>query len=113
MTEIKEFKVDSRDYFSKSMFLIKEFLNNNKKIKIVGTTNNAVQATRVAESLRKLGYVDFDDIQTETLVNEGRRLTRLVITVHNTANFDKLYKESQEERKKREEERKNKEEKKP
>ena len=41
-----------------------------------------------------------------------RRLTRLVITVHNTANFDKLYKESQEARKKREEEKK-KEEKKP
>ena len=61
MTEIKEFKVDSRDFFPKSMFLIKEFLNNNKKIKIVGTTNNAVQATRIAESLRRLGYVDFDE----------------------------------------------------
>ena len=106
MSDIKEFKVDSRDYFSRSMFLVKEFLKNNKKIKIVGSTNNAVQATRVAESLRRFGYVEFDDIQTETLVSDGRRQTRLAITVHNTPDFDKLYKESEEARKKKEEEKK-------
>jgi len=55
--------------------------------------------------LRRLGYIDFDDIQTETLIREGRRQTRIVITVHNTPNFDKLYKESLEENKKRKEER--------
>ena len=109
MTDIKEFIVDSRDYFSKSMNLIKEFLNTNKKIKIVGYTQSAGQAAHVAEALRRLGYVEFDDIQTQTLIREGRRQTRIVITVHNTPNFDKLYKESLEERKKREEERNKKE----
>ena len=109
MSEIKEFKVDSRDFFSKSMYLCKEFLNTNKKINIVAPTNSASQATRLAETLRRLGYVQFDDIQTQTLIREGRRQTRIVITVHNTPDFDKLYKESLEERKKREEERNKKE----
>ena len=110
MSDIKEFPVDSRDFFTKSMYLCKEFLNTNKKINIVAPTNSASQATRLAETLRRLGYVQFDDIQTQTLIREGRRQTRIVITVHNTPDFDKLYKESLEERKKKEEERKKKEE---
>ena len=110
MSDIKEFIVDSRDYFSKSMNLTKEFLNTNKKIKIVANTRSASQAAHVAEALRRLGYVEFDDVQTQTLVTDGRRQTKLVITVHNTPNFDKLYKESLEERKKKEEERKKKDE---
>ena len=110
MSDIKEFPVDSREYFSSSMYLCKEFLNTNKKINIVATTSSAGQASRLAETLRRLGYVSIDDIQTQTLVRDGRRQTRIVITVNNTPDFDKLYKESLEERKKKEEERKKKEE---
>ena len=105
MTEIKEFKLDSRDYFSKSIYLVKEFLETNKKIKIVANTNSANDAARLAETLRRSGYIIIDDIQTETLVNNGRRETRLSLTVHNTSEFDKLYKADKEARKKREEER--------
>ena len=48
MSEIKEFKVDSRDFFSKSMYLCKEFLKTNKKIKIlVGSYwNNSVASVK-------------------------------------------------------------------
>ena len=106
MSEIKEFKVDSRDFFGKSMYLCKEFLKTNKKIKIVANSISASQATHIAETLKRLGYVEFDDIQTETSVANDRRQTRIVITVHNTPNFDKLYAENEEARKKREEERK-------
>ena len=112
MSDIKEFPVDSRNFFAKNMYLAKEFLNTNKKIKIVANTRSAREAARLAETLKRLGYVTFDDIQTETLVREGRQ-TRIAITVHNTPDFDKLYKESLEERKKKEEERKKKDEKKP
>ena len=108
MNDIKEFPVDSRVFFGNLMYLCKEFLNTNKKINIVATTNSASQASRLAETLRRLGYVSLDDIQTQTLVRDGRRQTRIVITVHNTPEFDKLYKESLEERKKKEEERKKK-----
>ena len=113
MTDIKEFPVDARNFFPKNMYLAKEFLNSNKKIKIVANTKSASQAVRLAETLKRLGYVTLEDIQTETLVREGGRQTRIAITVKNTPDFDKLYKDSQEERKKREEERKKKDEKKP
>ena len=106
MSDIKEFPVDSRNFFSKTMYLCKEFLYTNKKINIVSPTHSASQAARLAESLRRLGYVRFEDIQTQTLVRNDRRQTRIVITVSNTPEFDKLYKESLEERKKKEEERK-------
>ena len=112
MSDIKEFPVDSRNFFAKNMYLAKEFLNTNKKIKIVANTRSAREAVRLAETLKRLGYVTFDDIQTETLVREGRQ-TRIAITVHNTPDFDKHYKESLDERKKKEEERKKKDEKKP
>ena len=105
MSDIKEFKVDSRDYFSKSMYYCKEFLKSNKKINIVANTLNANEATRVAETLKRLGYIEFDDIKTETKVVNDTRQVRLVITVHVTSDFDRLYKENEEERKKRQEER--------
>ena len=106
MSDIKEFEVDSYKFFSKSMNEFKEFLKANKKIKIVGTTPNANQASHLAESLRRLGYIEFDDIKTETLVKNDSRQVRLVFTVHTTPDFDKLYQEHEAERKKREEERK-------
>ena len=113
MSDIKEFPVDSRNFLKKNIYLAKEFLNSNKKIKIVANTRSAGQAVHLAEVLKRLGYVTYDDVQTETLVREGGRQTRIAITVHNTPDFDKLYKESLEERKKREEDRKKKDEKKP
>ena len=101
MSDISEFKVDFRDRISRTMFLIKEMLKTSPKLNIVGTTNNAAQATRVAESLKRFGYIDFDNIQTETLIYDGKRQTRLIISVHKTANFDKLYNENEEARKKK------------
>ena len=108
MSDIKEFPVDPNDFFPRAMYLAKEFLNNNKKINIVAPTKSSSLACRLAETLRRLKYIEFDDIQTQTLIREGRRQTRIAITVHVTPDFDKLYKESLEERKKREEERKKK-----
>ena len=114
MTDIKEFPVDSRVFFTKQMYQFKEHLKENKKIKIVATTINANQATRLAETLRRLGYIEFDDVKTETLIKDGSRQVRIIITVHVTADFDKLYKEHEEERKKMEEEKnKQKDNKKP
>ena len=104
--KVEEFKVDSRDFFTKSLNLAKVSLRAHKKLKIVGTTLNVNEATRVAETLRRLGYIEFDDVQTETNVVNGTRQVRLVITVHITDDFERLFKENEEERKKKEEERK-------
>ena len=86
--------------------MAKVSLRAHKKLKIVGTTLNVNEATRVAETLRRLGYIEFDDVQTETNVVNGTRQVKLVITVHITDDFERLFKENEEERKKKEEERK-------
>ena len=110
MSDLKEFQVDSRNFFPKTLQQVKEFLNGNKKGKIVANTLSANQATGVAETLKRLGYIEFDDIKTVTNVVDNTRQVQLIITVHATPDFDKLFKESEEERKKREEERKKREE---
>ena len=108
MSDLKEFQVDSRNFFPKTLQQVKEFLNGNKKGKIVANTPSANQATGVAETLKRLGFIEFDDIKTVTNVVNNTRQVQLIITVHTTPDFDKLFKESEDERKKKEEERKKK-----
>ena len=104
-TEVKELKVEEYDNAKKIMHLAKELLLNAEKMNLIGTTNSSPIATRAAETLVRLGYVTFDNIQTLTDVRNDRRSIKLIITLKKTSNFDKLYKENQEERKKREAER--------
>ena len=106
MSDIKEFHVDSRYFFRQTIQKMKEFLKDNKKGKIVANTHNADQATGASERLRREGYIEFDDVKTETRIVDNTRNVQLIITVHTTENFDKLFKESEDERIKREEERK-------
>ena len=104
-TEIKELKVAEYDQAKKVIYLSKELLLNAEKMNLIGTTNSANIATKAAETLVRLGYVTFDNIQTLTEVKNDRRSIRLIITLKKTSNFDKLYKENEEERKKRQAER--------
>ena len=101
MSDLKEFHVDSRNFFPKTLQQVKEFLNGNKKGKIVANTPSANQATGVAETLKRLGFIEFDDIKTVTNVVNNTRQVQLIITVHTTPDFDKLFKESEDERKKK------------
>ena len=110
MSDMEELKVDSRDFFPKSLDQAKIALRAHKKMKIVGTSLNVSQATRVAETLRRLGYIEFDDVKTETIIVNDSRQVRLIITVHITDDFERLYKENEEERSKRQLERQKREE---
>ena len=104
-SEIKELKVAEYDNTKKVMYLSKELLLNSDRLNLIGTTNSAPISTRAAETLVRLGYVTFENIQTLTDVTNDRRAIRLIITLKKTSNFDKLYKENQEERKRRQAER--------
>ena len=53
MSDIKEFAVDSRDFFGKSMQYAQEFLNSHKKINIVGTSLNVNQINQISRNLKK------------------------------------------------------------
>ena len=104
-SEIKELKVEEFYHFKKVMYLAKELLLSTELLNLVSTTNSSSEATKAAEALVRLGYVTFENIQTLTEVKNDRRSIRLIITLKKTGDFDKLYKENEEERKKKQAER--------
>ena len=106
-SEIKEYKVEEFDNTKKVMYFVKEILKSNDRINMIAGTNSSPVATRAAETLVRFGYVTFDNIQTLTEIKNDRRVIRLIITLKKTGNFDKLYKENEEERKKKQAEREN------
>ena len=103
--EIKELIVDEYEHPKKVMYLAKELLISSEKLNLIASTNSSPTATRAAETLVRLGYVTFDNIQTLTEIKNDRRVIRLIITLKKTANFNKLYEENQKYKKEREEER--------
>ena len=109
-SNIKDLRVTQFDNARKIMYLAKEMLLSSEKINIKATTNSADIAARSAENLVRFGYVTYDDIKTETIIERERKRVRFVITIKKTSNFEQLYKENEELRKKKEEERKAKEE---
>ena len=104
-SEIKEYKVEEYDNTKKVMYLVKEILKSTDRINIISNTKSSAVGTRAAETLARFGYVTFENIQTLTEVKNDRRSIRLIITLKKTGDFDKLYKENEEERKKKQAER--------
>ena len=86
------------------MYLAKEFLLSSNKINIIGTTNSADIAARTAENLVRLGYVKYENTRTETVIDSNKKITRLIITIVKTDDFDKLYKENEENKNKKKKE---------
>ena len=104
-SEIKEYKVEEYDNTKRVMYLVKEILKSSDRINIIAGTKSSSVGTRAAETLVRFGYVTFENIQTLTEVKNDRRSIRLIITLKKTGDFDKLYKENEEERKKKQAER--------
>ena len=104
-TDIKELHVTDYEPGKRIMYLAKELLIPNEKINIIATTKSSSVASRAAETLVRLGYVTFENIQTLTEIRNGRRAIKLIITLKKTSNFQKLYDENQEFKKQKEAER--------
>ena len=100
-TEIKEYKVGEFDNAARVMYFVKEILINSEKVNIISGTRSSYAGSRAAETLVRFGYITFENIQTLTDVRNDRRNIRLIITLKKTDNFEKLYKENEEERKKK------------
>lgn len=103
--EIKEVRVGQYDNYKKVMYLTKEMLLNTDKINIAAGTNSAGIAAVAAETLARLGYITYDYVKTETIIDHEKRRIRFIVAVKKTSNFNKLYKENEENRKKKEAER--------
>lgn len=101
----KELRVSQYNSYKKVIFEAKEYLLSIDSIDITGGTNSSGIAARAVESLVRLGYVTIENVQTLTIVENGRRIIKIVITVKKTSNFKKLYDENEEMKKKKMEER--------
>jgi hypothetical protein len=96
----KELRVGGNDDAKRVMYLAKEFLLNRETIDLVSGTQGAPTLTRSAEALVRLKYVSYSDIRTETNIVDGKRRTKLIISITKTSQFDKLYEENEANRKK-------------
>ncbi len=82
------------------MYVVKRVLHEKSSTVIKARPSAAAQAIRVAEALKRLGYLSITDYSTCTVV-DNRGLDRfLTINVTRTNEFMKLYDQREEERKK-------------
>ena len=82
------------------MYIVKRVLKEKESIEVKARPSAAAQAIRVAEALKRLGYLEITNYSTTTVVDE-RGLDRfLVINVTRTKNFNQLYANREEERNK-------------
>jgi hypothetical protein len=101
--EKKELRVNPNENSKRVMYLIKEFLLNNDHVDLVSGTGGSPVSVRAAESLVRLGYVNYDGIKTDTTLSNNRRRTKLIIKLTKTPDFKSLYDENEEIRKRTQE----------
>ena len=100
----KEIRVNITDNTKRVMYLIKEFLLNNDYVNIISGTGCAPNSLRAAEFLVWLGYVHYELIKTDTVLNQKeRRKTKLLVKLRKNADFKALYDENEEIRKRTQE----------
>ena len=86
------------------MYVVKQVLLHKKKVDIKARPSAAAQVVRVAEALKRLGYITYLKYQTTTIIDQGRLQRFIVVSVKKTPNFQKLFEEREAERTKRLEE---------
>lgn len=59
-----------------------------------GTSGNPT-CIRAAESLVRLGYVIYEKVKTDTTSLNGRRRTKLIVSLKRTDNFKALFEENE------------------
>ena len=83
------------------MYVVKRVLKEKATVDIKARPSAAAQVVRVAEALKRLGYVTYVKYYTTTVVVENTLQRFIVVNVKKTAEFDKLYDAREEERTKK------------
>ena len=94
------------------MYIVKQALQHRDTVDIRARPLGAAQVVRVAEALKRLGYITYVKYFTNTTIDNGRLQRFITVTVKKTKDFDKLYEAREAERKKLLEAQEKKEEKK-
>ena len=94
------------------MYVVKQVLKTRETCDIRARPLGAAQVVRVAEALKRLGYITYEKYYTQTLVDKERLQRFIVVKVKKTKDFQKLYDAREAERAKLIESKEKKEEKK-
>ena len=92
------------------MYVVKQSLKTKEKVDIRARPAGAAQVVRVAEALKRLGYITYVKYETKTAIDDGKLRRFIVVTVQKTKDFEKLFSEREAERNKQLEEKKKKDE---
>ena len=92
------------------MYVVKQSLKTKEKVDIRARPAGAAQVVRVAEALKRLGYITYVKYETNTAIEDGKLRRFIVVTVQKTKDFEKLFSEREAERNKQLEEKKKKDE---
>ena len=83
------------------MYVVKKVLRTKETVDIKARPSAAAQVVRVAEALKRLGYVSYQKYYTTSVVSNNTLQRFIVVTVKKTADFNKLYDAREEERTKK------------
>ena len=80
------------------MYVVKQALKSRETLDIRARPLGAPQLIRVAEALKRLGYITYEKYYTITELNEGNLRRYIYIKVKKTKEFQKLFDEREAER---------------
>ena len=94
------------------MYVVKQVLKTRDSCDIRARPLGAAQVVRVAEALKRLGYITYEKYFTSTVIDKERLQRFITVKVKKTNDFQKLYDQREAERAKMLESQEKKEEKK-
>ena len=94
------------------MYVVKQVLKTRDTCDIRARPLGAAQVVRVAEALKRLGYITYEKYFTTTVIDKERLQRFIIVKVKKTKDFQKLYDQREAERAKMLESQEKKEEKK-
>ena len=91
------------------MYVVKQVLKTKETCDIKARPLGAAQVVRVAEALKRLGYITYEKYYTQTVIDKERLQRFIVVKVKKTKDFQKLFDQREAERAKLLEEKEKKE----
>ena len=82
------------------MYIVKQVLRTRDSCDIRARPLAAAQVVRVAEALKRLGYITYEKYFTTTVVDKDRLQRFIIVKVKKTKDFQKLYDQREDERNK-------------
>ena len=82
------------------MYVVKQVLKSRDSCDIRARPLGAAQVVRVAEALKRLGYITYEKYFTSTVIDKERLQMFITVKVKKTKDFQKLYDLREEERQK-------------